>query len=426
MAEQRYCSKCRKTMADVNFYTYRDGTKCELCKSCLTMHLNNYDESSYLWILQKFDVPYIESEWKASREKEFTKAYAKAQAGGSQDPQTAAYNMTKGNGAVIGKYLSKMKMVQWKNYFWADTEMLKEKAAAQAKLYGEPDESMQEQLNAIKEAYANGEISEAQYLTYMDINPNMEKQESLEDKFLNSEHEMTQVTGYPVNDHPFEEIAIPDVGNDLTPEDKIYLATKWGRLYTAADWLYLEEKYNDFMASFDIQGAARIDTLIQICKLSLKLNQALDTGDIDSYSKLARSYDALMKSAKFTEAQNKEGDSAEFDSVGAIVAFCESKEGGGYIPEMKIEAPLDVIDTIIEDNKEYIRTLWHNDTNLTQQIEQFLKKQEILAEQKADKKKAKEQGLEAVEISDNDYADFYAAVQADVEEDQLLVEEDEE
>ena len=27
MAEQRYCSKCRKTMADTNFYTYKDGSK---------------------------------------------------------------------------------------------------------------------------------------------------------------------------------------------------------------------------------------------------------------------------------------------------------------------------------------------------------------------------------------------------------------
>jgi len=60
------------------------------------------------------------------------------------------------------------------------------------------------------------------------------------------------------------------------------------------------------MNSFDIQGAARIDTLKMICKTSLKMNEAIDSGDIDAYQKLSRVYDSLMKSAKFTEAQNKD------------------------------------------------------------------------------------------------------------------------
>jgi hypothetical protein len=60
------------------------------------------------------------------------------------------------------------------------------------------------------------------------------------------------------------------------------------------------------MSSFDIQGAARIDTLKKICKTSLKMDQAIDSGDIDSYQKLSRVYDTMMKSAKFTEAQNKD------------------------------------------------------------------------------------------------------------------------
>ena len=54
------------------------------------------------------------------------------------------------------------------------------------------------------------------------------------------------------------------------------------------------------MDSFDIQGAARIDTLKMICKTSLKMNEAIDCGDIDSYQKLSRVYDSMMKSAKFT------------------------------------------------------------------------------------------------------------------------------
>ena len=384
-------------MAETNFYTYKDGTKCELCKACLTLHINNFEPDTFLWLLEKFDVPYIPAEWNILRDR----AYAK-------DP----YKM---NGmSVFGKYLSKMKLKQWKNFTWADTERLQAEAEEKAKLYGQPQEIAEEKLAEMEEAYKNGEITEAQWMTYKEIKaPKPEFQ-------VVSGNTVTTAgpsgSPYPVNDNPFEQVDVPDVGNDLTEEDKVYLAMKWGRLYSSSDWVYLEQKYNDFMNSFDIQGAARIDTLIQICKLSLKMNQALDTGDYDTYAKLSRAYDTLMKSAKFTEAQNKDGDSSEFDSVGAIVAFCEKE--GGFIPEYKIEASRDIIDTIIEDNKTYLQTLIHNDTNLSQQIEQFLKKKEIAEEQKRDRQKAKEEGKDVVEISDKDYADFYAAVQADKDQDE--------
>ena len=387
-------------MADTNFYTYKDGTKCELCKACLTLHINNFEPDTFLWLLEKFDVPYIPAEWNILRDR----AYAK-------DP----YKM---NGmSVFGKYLSKMKLKQWKNFTWADTERLQAEAEEKAKLYGQPQEIAEEKLAEMEEAYKNGEITEAQWMTYKEIKAPKPEFQVVSGNTVTTAGPSGSL--YPVNDNPFEQVDVPDVGNDLTEEDKVYLAMKWGRLYSSSDWVYLEQKYNDFMNSFDIQGAARIDTLIQICKLSLKMNQALDTGDYDTYAKLSRAYDTLMKSAKFTEAQNKDGDSSEFDSVGAIVAFCEKE--GGFIPEYKIEAPRDIIDTIIEDNKTYLQTLIHNDTNLSQQIEQFLKKKEIAEEQKRDRQKAKEEGKDVVEISDKDYADFYAAVQADKDQDEYRV-----
>jgi hypothetical protein len=358
------------------------------------MHINNFEPDTFLWLLEKFDVPFIEAEWNVLRDRAYQK-----------DP----YKM---NGmSVFGKYLSKMKLKQWKIYSWADTERLRLEAEEKAKLYGNPNEIAKEEIERMREAYENGEITEAQYQTYAEI------------KAPEPQFEIVAGTGkpglaspYPVNDNPFEQVDIVDVGADLTQEDKIYLAMKWGRLYSAADWVALEQLYTEFMNSFDIQGAARLDTLKQICKLSLKMNQAIDAGDIDTYTKLARPYDALMKSAKFTEAQNKDGNTAEFDSIGAIVAFCEKESG--FIPEYQIDAPRDVVDTVIEDNKRYLQTLIHNDTNLSQQIEQFLKKKEIQQEQKEDKKRAKAQGLDEVEITDEDYANFYAALNQDKDEDE--------
>ena len=396
MSEPLYCQKCRKTMADSNFYTYKNGTKAELCKGCLTMHINNFESDTFLWLLEKFDVPYIEAEWNVLRDRAFAK-----------DP----YKM---NGmSVFGKYLSKMKLKQWKNFNWADTEKLKLEAEEKAKLHGNINAIDEEQLQSIKESFENGEITEAQYKTYMQIN-------QPEPSFEIAAGPNRGI--YPTNDNPFEIVEITDVGADLTQEDKVFLALKWGRLYSAADWVALEQLYNEFMNSFDIQGAARIDTLKKICKTSLKMDQSIDSGDIDSYQKLSRVYDMMMKSAKFTEAQNKEGNGDSFNSIGELVAFCEKE--GGFIPRHQIDYPADIIDKVIMDLKEYTSNLIKQDVGLSQQIEQYIKRKEIAEEQKRNKQDAKDKGMDYVELNDEDYAKYYDDLELQREEDAKLYEEE--
>jgi hypothetical protein len=55
---------------------------------------------------------------------------------------------------------------------------------------------------------------------------------------------------------------------------------KWGRTYTAAEWVELEKTYTEMMNSFDIHDADSKNTLIFICKTNLKMNQAIDSGDV--------------------------------------------------------------------------------------------------------------------------------------------------
>lgn len=396
MPEQLHCQKCGKTMSDVNFYKYKDGTKSEFCKACLTMHINNWEPDTYLWLLEKFDVPYIEAEWNVLRDR----AYAK-------DPH-------KMNGmSVFGKYLSKMKLKQWNHYTWADTEKLKLEAETKAQLYGNANTISQEEIDTMKAAYENGEISEAQYKTYAATH-------APEPSFEMVSPGNPQQIGFASS--PFEMVELVDVGADLTEEDKIYLAMKWGRLYTAADWVALEQLYNDFMNSFDIQDAARIDTLKKICKTSLKMDQTIDTGDIDTYQKLSRVYDAMMKAAKFTEAQKKNEEGKSFDSIGELVAFCEKE--GGQIPKYEINYPNDIVDKVIMDLKQYTNSLITQDAGLAQQIEQYIKRKEIAEEQKRNKQQAKENGDDVVELNDEDFAAYHQQQEEEKEQDRLLYEED--
>ena len=388
MAEQLYCEKCRKTMSDVNFYTYKNGTKSELCKGCLTMHINNFEPDTFLWLLEKFDVPYIEAEWNVLRDRAYTK-----------DP----YKM---NGmSVFGKYLSKMKLKQWKMYTWEDTERLRIEAEEKAKLYGNPNQEKIEEIEKMKAAYENGEITEAQYKTYAAI---AAPEPTFGASSPYAAPQQNPQSPYPVNNNPFEVVEIIDVGADLTQEDKVYLAMKWGRLYSAADWVTLEKLYTEFMNSFDIQGAARIDTLIMICKTSLKMNQAIDAGDIDTYQKLSRVYDAMMKSAKFTEAQNKEEKGDYVDSCGELVAICERE--GGFIPKFRTDIPQDKVDMTLRDMQEYTKKLIEQDSGLAQQIEQYIKKKELDNEKKKNEEN-KIDSYEVTEIEDEDIEDFYAAIE---------------
>lgn len=394
VSEKCTCIKCKRTLADTKFYTYKDGAKCELCKDCLTMHIDNWDPETFLWILEKFDLPYIESEWNILRDR----AYAK-------DP----HKMT--GLSVIGKYISKMKLKQFKNYTWADSDRLNQEANVRLQMMGGSAGTEEEQEH-IKEAYENGEISEAQYKTYIQTT-------APEPRFEQISGQIKEVGGgFP------QDIELIDVGADLTAEDKVYLAMKWGKMYSAADWVALEKMYNDFQNSFDIQDAATDKTLMFICKTSLKMDQALDIGDFDTYQKLSKVYDAQMKSSKFTAAQNKDEKTKQFDAIGELVAYCEKTKGA--IPEYVIDTPLDIVDKVIDDLQAYTRNLITSDAGLAQQIEEYIKKRERADEQRAAKEAAKAKGLDHIELDDDATVEYRESIAQQIEEDKALLEGEEE
>lgn len=392
VSEKCTCIKCKRTLADTKFYTYKDGAKCELCKDCLTMHIDNWDPETFLWILEKFDLPYIESEWNILRDR----AYAK-------DP----HKMT--GLSVIGKYISKMKLKQFKNYTWADSDRLNQEANVRLQMMGGSAGTEEEQEH-IKEAYENGEISEAQYKTYIQTT-------APEPRFEQISGQIKEVGGgFP------QDVELIDVGADLTAEDKVYLAMKWGKMYSAADWVALEKMYNDFQNSFDIQDAATDKTLMFICKTSLKMDQALDIGDFDTYQKLSKVYDAQMKSSKFTAAQNKDEKTKQFDAIGELVAYCEKTKGA--IPEYIIDTPLDIVDKVIDDLQAYTRNLITSDSGLAQQIEEYIKKRERADEQRAAKEAAKAKGLDHIELDDDATVEYKESIAQQIEEDRVLLDSD--
>ena len=386
------CQKCGKVMDEGQFYTYKNGTKTELCKKCLTMHIDNFDESTYLWLLEKMDVPYVPAEWNSLRDK----AYAK--------------DAEKMNGmSVFGKYLSKMKLKQWKEYSWADSEKLQAEAAAKAENNGvEKNEEFEAELQAKYEA---GEISEAEYKTLMSVPAQMKAEEDrpAANPYLGPDN--------PYNEQEmFPEEELPDPSAELTQEDKIYLAMKWGRMYKLAEWVELEKTYNEMMDSFDIQDADTKNTLILLCKTTLKANQALDSGDIEGFQKLSKVQESLRKSAKFTAAQNKEKKDDFIDCVGELVLMCEKE---GFIPRYATDIPQDKVDITLKDMQNYTRKLITQDLGFGQQIDDALKKiqrqKELEAQADAD---------EPEKLSTEDYENYFNEIEEQKDKDVATLNEE--
>ena len=341
------CERCKKKMQDTQFYTYKNGSKTELCKKCLTAHIDNFDESTYVWLLQKMDVPYIPAEWGVLRQKAFDK------------------NPDKMDGmSVFGKYLSKMKLNQWNKYTWADTERLQAEAAEAENQKSEEEAELAEMYKQQLEA---GEISEAQYKTLVST------QEQYKEYLATLPPAAMTIGANNMYDESqfIAEEDMVDYGAELTMEDKKFLAMKWGRLYKPSEWVELERSYNEMMASFDIQDADTINTLILLCKTNLKMNQSLDSGDIEGYQKLSKVSESLRKTAKFTAAQNKEDKGDCVDSVGQLVAMCERD---GFIPRFATDIPQDKVDATLLDMNNYLKKLVTQDLGFGQQIEDSIKK----------------------------------------------------
>lgn len=396
---KKVCQKCGRAKDELQFYTYKNGQKTQLCKQCLLMHVNIWQPDTFLWLVQKMDVPWVPGVWQNLREK----AYAK-------NPQK------KNDTTVFGKYLSQMKLKQWKKYGWADTQKAQEEYGARNKQKQEVEKAQQQ---IIQQQFDAGEISEGEYRT-------LAKAETQIKNDVKAGRSPFQQAINPIQGPPaaydesqyMAEQQIPDLSLDLTEQDRKYLVMKWGRYYTPQEWVQLQTFYNQMMNSFDIQDADTRSTLILICKNNLKMNQSIDQGDLEGYQKLARVSDTLRKSAKFTAAQNKEQRSEFVDSVGQLVSYCQKH--GGAIPQIEVKADRDIVDKVIQDLKEYNRSLIYEDTALARQIEDYLKKRQYIDSHKQDLEEAKRKGISNVQITDDDLKDYRDQIEQQKEEDKKL------
>lgn len=383
------CKKCNRTILERNFYKNRQGERVDQCKDCMTLHLNNFQPETFMWILQKLDYPYIPTAWNVIRDKVF-----------AENPKKMAGT------AVLGKYISKMRLMQWKNHGWADSQMLE--AKEQKKMEEAEGKVKQAVITSeyaglsepeLREKVQMGEITLSEYRS---IAPIEDQYRAFVEGGL--PRQIPTVNTNPFAPKIYEGLDIPNPAQELEKDDILYLLMKWGKEYSPEEWIELEKSYKEIENACEYLDPDTKHTLILICKTSLKANQSLDIGDIDSFQKLSRVLDTLRKSANLTAVQKKkdrEEGERPMTSVGELVAYLE--KNGGKIPSYKIDAPYDIIDKIISDQKEYTKNLIYRDTALAKQIEDYIKRKEAIAGvlEREDEREAGN----IYEITDGDFSD---------------------
>lgn len=316
-----FCSKCRKTLDEKQFFKtsrvdkHPSGVLPE-CKTCATMAVDDTDPSTFLPLLKEIDVPYIPGEWRALLMK--------------KDARSSS---------VLGKYVSKMRLNQFKKYRWADSE----------RLVAQETESLLAAMRQETDTESEAEEKVNEMLSFSDI----EKPEM---------GAMTQ--------------SIPASAlYGLTPETSKYgltqseidrLKLEWGEDYTEDEFLKFEQLLNDMKEAYIIQDPIAISNAKMICKMTIKMNKFLDIDDVESASKIARQLDLFIKSANLAPVQQKDRQQTTFAI--SQLAFLVEREGG-FIPEFYIDSPNDKIDQILQDMQEYTEYLVRGESNIAEMVE---------------------------------------------------------
>lgn len=370
------CNKCGRTLKETEFFKMKTGNRYDLCKDCLCQYIDNRKPDTFKWILEAFDVPYIEKKWTQLTNERYKK-----------DPGKF------GPKSVIGLYLRTMNMTQYRDLHYEDSDDLNQFTNPANTVTDAEQEALDQQYeeNLLKQL-EEGKISETQYNTLTKTN-NKHESEVDENGFLieleklnipdpTEEETKTEESQEQAPQYHFD----PNYWTDQLEDDDInYLMLKWGTMYTPEQWVKMETMYNKYSQEYDL-NVDREEVLKKMCKTSLKMDEALDAGDVTGYKNLATVFDQLRKSGKFTEAQNKEDRQQVLSSIGELVALCEQE--GGIIPALPQydpdQYPQDKIDFTLRDLKAYTYSLVSNELGLGDLIESYIEKLEKSEEDSVD------------------------------------------
>ena len=139
------------------------------------------------------------------------------------------------------------------------------------------------------------------------------------------------------------------------------LKKQWSVVYTKEELLWLEDYYNQIVATQNVSTPILQNYARNLCEIQLRINKGLREGADIKKDMDAR--DNIIKIAKF-EASNAKN-AADFESVGELMVYYGKK---GWHPNWNME-PQDSVDFCMENIQNYLKRLVINEGNFAEQVE---------------------------------------------------------
>lgn len=379
MATKKYrCSVCGRDRDVRYFWKRRDGSMVDMCVTCLTKDVDIKKPETFLPILKELDRPYVETLWVQMVRRQYQK-----------DPDR--FNAQK----VLGNYIKSMSLVKYSKYGFADSvkfaeeaKQLREqqRAEQEAKERQEKEKKRMEEASRLEQEVNNilsTPVEPKPEVAIQDIPAKKALAVKQAPRMAEREQRPVQTASlmpHGIIDPELTSIDEQEILDNLSRKEIQELAIKWGENYAPSEWIKMEEMYQRYAQEFEL-NVDREEALRNLCKTTIKLNQAIDSGDAATASKFASISDQLRKSGAFTEAQKKEEKKDYISSIGQLVS--EVERIGGIIPrfDYKYEVEPDKVDLTLKDNQAYLLNLVKNEMGLGDLIESYIQKLDEAAEQ---------------------------------------------
>lgn len=321
-----FCPDCRKSLDERNFFKTSRLNKfpngiLPKCKNCITLKVNDTEPATFLGFLKEIDVPYIPGEWRGLLSK--------------KDPRA---------GSILGKYVSKMKLNQFKKYRWEDSKKL-----------------TQDENEAIISALKNENVSQT------DAERQLEQLTSLKE-CAPSTSMGAMVTGGTQSIAALYGLTPETSKYGLSQEEIDALKKTWGTDYLEEEFYQMEQLFHDMKQAYVISDPIALSNAKSICKMTAKMNKFLDIDDVESATKMSRQLDLFIKSSNLAPQQQKDRSSSTY-SISQLAALIE--QHGGFIPTYYQDKPEDEIDNLLIEMQKYTERLIRGEP----QIEDLVKNQ---------------------------------------------------
>lgn len=366
--EKKVCVRCKKTYPLEKYYKtrtleeYPDGY-LPVCKSCLENTYKATDPASFMHILKAIDVPWVPSEYRTIYNK---------------NVKPNAPNSL----SILGKYIMKMKLIQYNKYGFMDSAEAQEK-------YEQP-----EYYDSIENYNYNIPLDEPVNFSSSKSNFSLE---------AITQDDLSEGNRMGINPEEIDS-QLKTLENSLTQEEINYLVLKWGMAYNRTQLLTLEKMYLEMCEDYDIRTTSQKDYLKKYCVASMRYDECLAAQDYEAARKASGMFTNINKEAGFQPIQNQGSNEEYMNAVSYLVKLAESE--GPIDKDLwkeYIDYPEDIVDLSIKDIKHWQKELVANDDTIMERYnlaKQELEEQDALVKNgKLSDEEEEEDALNGIDLS---------------------------